>query len=373
VLRRLFTLVAVAALLLTAAGPAVSGGGGHRHRPDLTVKAGSVTLSGTTLTGSFTVKAKRSAKAKVTTAALHVRAGGRDVVAGSFPVKAVRPGKKRTVRLSVPLPTSLPAGPAQLVACADEGGQLRERSENNNCRAVGSVTLPTVSSVPNDPIPFQPDTVLKLSSGVTDYWLTVPTSYDASHQTPTTLFVWMHGCGGQGQYDIYDVSPGGAAQSWIALSLGGREDDCWDMDSDPAKVLAAVASVKTHFNIDPRAVVLGGYSSGGDLAYRTAFYNARSFAGVLAENTSPFRDTGSSAAQSIAAATWKFNVVHLAHLQDDTYPIAGVRQETDALKAAGFPVTRVERNGGHYDDPGTVADMQSVLLPYLKAGWRAPA
>jgi predicted esterase len=178
------------------------------------------------------------------------------------------------------------------------------------------------------------------------------------------------------------VSPGGAGQSWISLTVGGREDDCWDPNSDSAKVLAAIANLKTHFNIDPKRVVLGGYSSGGDLGYRLAFYNAPDFAGILAENTSPFRDTGSSAAQSIAAAGWKFHVAHLAHLEDDTYPIAGVRDELGQLTAAGFPVTSIEREGTHYDDPGavvngnpvpgTVADLQSVLLPFLSAGWTAP-
>ncbi len=29
------------------------------------------------------------------------------------------------------------------------------------------------------------------------YWITVPQAYDSSHNTPTTLFVWSHGCGGQ--------------------------------------------------------------------------------------------------------------------------------------------------------------------------------
>ena len=54
----------------------------------------------------------------------------------------------------------------------------------------------------------------------------------------------------------------------------------------------AIADVKTHFNIDPRQVVLGGYSSGGDLSYRIAFTHSTEIAGVLAENTAPFRDTG---------------------------------------------------------------------------------
>lgn len=160
------------------------------------------------------------------------------------------------------------------------------------------------------------------------------------------------------------------------------EGACWDPDTDQGKVLAAIADLKTHFNVNPRRVILGGYSSGGDLAYRTAFYNANSFAGVLAENTSPFRDTGSSQAASLAAASWKFHVVHLAHLQDSTYPISGVRKETDAMASAGFPITRVEVDGGHYDDPGTIenghavpgtnADLVTYLLSHIDDGWLSP-
>jgi predicted esterase len=123
-------------------------------------------------------------------------------------------------------------------------------------------------------------------------------------------------------------------------------------------------------------VVIGGYSSGGDLAYRTAFYNANTFAGLLAENTSPFRDTGSSQSDSLAAAAWKFNVVHLAHSQDETYPIAGVKDEVNAMKDAGFPVTFVERPGTHADpdtaDSGTDHDLRTILLPHMNDDWQSP-
>lgn len=175
----------------------------------------------------------------------------------------------------------------------------------------------------------------------------------------------------------------GGSQSWISIAVGGREGLCWDVDADAAKVLEAIAAVKTHFNINPRRVILGGYSSGGDLSYRTAFYNAKMFAGVLVENSSPFRDTGSSQSASLAAAAWNLNVVHLAHVQDATYPIAGVRTETNAVEAAGFPTTRIEVDGGHYDDPGTIenghavpgttADVSTYLLPHLTDDWLAPA
>ena len=238
-----------------------------------------------------------------------------------------------------------------------------------------------LTSVPPDPIPFTKDTVFSIATTLSNYWIDVPNSYDASHQTPIKLFVWLHGCGGQSAGDIYTVSPGGN-QDWISIAVGGREDDCWDPNTDRPKLMAAISDVESHFNVDAHRVILGGYSSGGDLAYRTAFYDAGAFAGVLAENTSPFRDTGSSQEASLAAASWKFNVVHLAHLQDNTYPIGTVRAETDAMTAAGFPVTRIERVGTHYDGanaivsgqvvPGTDADVVALLLPHIDDGWRSP-
>jgi poly(3-hydroxybutyrate) depolymerase len=225
--------------------------------------------------------------------------------------------------------------------------------------------------VPANPVAFTKDHVFYIADAEGGYWITVPQSYDAGHQTPIALFVWMHGCEGEDAGDISTISPGGDDQHYIAISPDGREGDCWYPDVDMPKVLAAVADVKTHFNVDPRKVVVGGYSSGGDLAYRTAFYNAYTFAGVLAENTAPFRDTGSTQQQSIAAASWKFNVVHLAHTEDGTYPIATVESETGALSSAGFPVTLVERPGGHYDAQ-TYSDLQTLLLPHLDDGWLAP-
>ena len=61
-----------------------------------------------------------------------------------------------------------------------------------------------------------------------------------------------------------------------------------------------LSDIKIYFNIKSKGVVVGGYSSGGDLTYRTAFYHADIFAGVIVENSSPYRDTGSTQAASLA-------------------------------------------------------------------------
>jgi predicted esterase len=158
---------------------------------------------------------------------------------------------------------------------------------------------------------------------------------------------------------------------WLTLSLGGRDGGCWIPSADEAKVMAALADFEAHFNVDQHRVFLGGYSSGGDLAYRAGFRHSSSFAGLLIENSSPFRDTESTQAESLAAATTKFHIAHLAHTEDDVYPIAEVKSEINAVKAAGFPLELIEKSGEHYDSH-TESDRRKYLLPFINAGWISP-
>lgn len=225
-------------------------------------------------------------------------------------------------------------------------------------------------------VPVDGNGFFHLQSSQGPYVGYAPDTYNAA--TPIRLFVWMHGCGGDAEGDMWTIAPYAtrANQSYIAISIGGRDGACWNMSTDGAKVLAAIRDVSTQFNIDPRRIFIGGYSSGGDLAYRTGFENAFLFAGILAENTDPFRDTGKSGAGLMAGAGWKLNIAHLAHLSDDVYPIDGVRANLATLTAAGFPVIKIERAGTHYDDDagatGTNYDLRMDLLPYLDSAWVSP-
>lgn len=232
-------------------------------------------------------------------------------------------------------------------------------------------TPPPSGSKPTSPIAFTKDKVFTLTTNGVTSWAYVPPSYDSTHNTPTELFVWLHGCGGQSEFDVSMVSymPN---QGWISLAVGGREKACWsNLATDGPKILAAIADIKTHFNVDPKRVVLGGYSSGGDIGYPLVFANASLFSGALFENTGP----SSAALTASKTAAWKLNIAHLAHTGDTTYPIANVRTNMATLRANGFPVTLIEKAGTHYDNDsgatGTQYDLRTFLLPYLNAGWVA--
>jgi predicted esterase len=363
---------------LAVAGLATSSSLARSPRPDLVVAKGSVFGSGGRLTGSLQVSNLGTAKSGPSTLTLTVRTRHGSSTAARFRIGRLGPSRSATVTVSVRAPAGLAPGSYPVTACADSSGVVRESSERNNCRRVGMLSLAAPgpsSTVPPDPVPFMTDTPLTLQTPQSNYWVDVPSTYDASNHTPMELLVWLHGCGGDAAGDVYTVSPPGA-RPYVSIAVGGREGDCWDPNTDQVKVLSAISDVETHFNVDRHKVVLGGYSSGGDLSYRLAFYHSLQFAGVLAENTSPFRDTGSSASQSLAAAQWKFHVVHLAHTEDAVYPLPGVEAEIQAMTDAGFPVQLIERPGTHYDDStattGTDHDLQTLLLPHLSDGWRSP-
>ena len=230
------------------------------------------------------------------------------------------------------------------------------------------IAPPPISTVPTDPIPHRVGEPFFHAGGGAEYWGFIPRGYDATNKMPTKLFVWLHGCGGDSEGDAWVVDPGaeeGVEQDWMTLSLGGRDGGCWNplAETEPM-LLAAIADFETHFNVDRRRVILGGYSSGGDLAYRTAFNHSPLFAELLIENSAPFRDTEENEAELLGAATTKFPIVHLAHASDNTYRLAEVEPEIEAVRAAGFLVELIVKPGGH-SDSHTDPDLINLLLPHI--------
>jgi hypothetical protein len=400
-MRRLGPIVVALALLVVAA-PA-----GAAH--PLQVVNGSAHGSGERVVVSFVVRNTSAARSVPTRATVILHSGRRRPPLRRPWIGALAPGERRQVAFTATLPHLLAAGTWAIRACIARRciglgstivGQgdtdeptLGAKSSPGAKTPPGAQSPPAaqpISTIPADPLhPAVERPFRHVGSGV-EYWGYVPGSYDASNLAPTPLLIWLHGCYGEAEGEAWVVDPGEEMQppqDWLTLALAGREGGtegaCWVPSVDEAKVMAALADFDTHFNVDPRRVILGGYSSGGDLAYRTGFRHSATFAGLLIENSSPFRDTESTQAESLAAATTKLHIVHLAHLQDTTYPIEGVRAETNAVKAAGFPLERIEVRGEHWNDagdvvkgqavPGTDADLRTLLLPHIDDGWLAPA
>jgi hypothetical protein len=438
------TVVAVTAMSVVAVPGSLAATHHHRRaRPNLTVGAGSIRLSGARIVGSFTVRNGGRARAGGSQAQLSMTVGRKHPGLGTFSVHALKPGARAKVPVSVRAPRGTPAGSYPVLACADATRKISESSERDNCARVGQLRLsspsgppgPTTTSpaapppgtpppsiatpftptqprpgpaqVPGDPKTVEPDTPTLVNdsfAGQTgSYYITTPPSYDTTGHTPMRLLVWMHGCGGEAEGDSFEMIASNKlnakgevqddeSRDFVVISIGGTDGGCWNPDTEVVDVLMAVADVTTHFNIDRRHIFIAGYSSGGDLAYRTIFYNADEFAGILAVNTNPFRDTGSTEAQSMAAASWKFNIAQVAHAQDTEYhPDActdclegggndpGVSPAMSDLQSAGYNVQYVIKPGTHFDEDdftgktGTDYDFRQFALPFIdNPAWESP-
>jgi hypothetical protein len=373
--RRLVPIV-VALAMLVAAGSAEAA-------PSLQIVNGSAHGGGARVKVSFVVRNAGATRSARTRATVIFHSGRRRVPLRRPWIGPLAPGERHRVAFTATLPPSLPAGTWAIRVC------IARRCNGLGSTIVGQrgATAPSpgpqsppapaqpISTVPADPIPHPVAEPFFHAGGGAGYWGFIPRSYDATNQTPTTLFVWLHGCGGEAEGDAWVVDPGaeeGVPQDWMTLSLGGRDGGCWNplAETEPL-VMAAVADFETHFNVNRQRVILGGYSSGGDLAYRTAFKHSSTFAGLLIENSAPFRDTEASEAELLGTATTKFPIVHLAHAEDETYELDQVEPEIAAVRAAGFQVEFIVRPGGH-SDSHTNPDLLTYLLPHIDDGRLAP-
>ena len=248
-----------------------------------------------------------------------------------------------------------------------------------------TTTLAPTTNTPKSPPPSDPGpapagtcSVTKDSlgffarnSGKSDYVAYVPASYDK--KKPMRLIVGLHGCGDNAlNFAKWAVNPWDtrAAQQHIGISVGGETggSKCWNIGGDDDKVMAAVEDIAKCFWVDRSKIVVGGYSSGGQLAYRVGLKQADKFAGILIENSGLYA-AGDTPAKLTANAAWKINIAHSAHTGDSVFPIAKVQADWSTITSAGLPL-RSQAVAGTHDGDGK--EWASWLIP-ASAGWTKPS
>lgn len=112
--------------------------------PDLVVHSATVSLqNGDVVVGKAVVGDVGDARARSSTAGVDWREGAQgDVIElGRFDVSVLEPKREHETSFSVPVPAGTAAGSYVVSVCADVLSQVRERSEKNNCRVAGTVTI----------------------------------------------------------------------------------------------------------------------------------------------------------------------------------------------------------------------------------------
>jgi poly(3-hydroxybutyrate) depolymerase len=264
-----------------------------------------------------------------------------------------------------------------LLLCACGGGAARDDVDG----AAGGDDAPGAPDAaeneagpgPTQECPFTADGdgFFTLTSARSDYVVRLPGGYDVAAPQPQRLLVAIHGCGDS----AYNFATWGAvpyalrdSQDYLAISIGGRDGECWNITDDGAIVTAAIEHVRSCFYVHQKQIVLAGYSSGGMLSYKLAMTDAPSYAGALIENSGLSQGVGGNVDAALDAAGWKIHVAHSARIMDGSFDIDGVRADRDKMLAHDFPLEYRELDGTH---DGTSDDWSEYLIPAM-ATWSAP-
>ena len=227
---------------------------------------------------------------------------------------------------------------------------------------------------PTQSCPFtaNADGFFTLNSASSSYVVRLPVGYSVANPQPQRLLVALHGCGDTAMnFATWAAVPSALrdSQNYIAISIGGRENQCWNISTDAALVTAAISHVRSCFYVHQRRVVLAGFSSGGMLAYKMAMTDALKYAGVLIENSGLSQAVGvGNVDATLNSAAWRINVAHSARTEDGSFLIAGVRGDRDKLLAHAFPLQYRELAGTH---DGSTDDWALYLIPRM-VNWTVP-
>ena len=148
------------------------------------------------------------------------------------------------------------------------------------------------------------------------------------------------------------IGPGMAGFGWFPLS-GGGEFDPASFDKARASLLGFLDEATSKYAVDPRKLLLMGFSQGGVMAYDLALRDPGRFAGLVALSSwlpADLAPTDSSGLESLPTF-----VSHGS--EDPMIPVARGQESRERLIQLGVPTTYREYEMGHEIRPETLRDL----------------
>jgi len=209
-----------------------------------------------------------------------------------------------------------------------------------------------------------------------------------SASSPDAAVIWLHGLGADG-YDFEPVVPelrlpphlrvrfvfphapvrpvtinmGMRMRAWYdILQMGGGEEDEAGVRASQALVQALIEQEKGR-GVDPRRIVLAGFSQGGAIVLQTGLRHPERLAGILALSTYLPLAGKLAAERSTANRGLPVFMAHGTH--DPMIGIPRARESRAALETLGYPVQWKEYAMAHSVCGEEIADIAAWLLRIL--------
>ena len=180
-------------------------------------------------------------------------------------------------------------------------------------------------------------------SGATRQMFFVPLHYEQNYAYP--LLVWLHGPGDD-ERQLQRLMPLVSMRNYVAVGPRGsaRYESggySWQQTESgiaaaEQSVFAAVEAAQERFNVAPERIFVGGYASGGTMAFRVALRHPAAFAGALSIG-GPFPSGHMPLAQLQQLRSLPLFIAQGRDAVD--YPVEQACQELRLFHAAGLKAT----------------------------------
>lgn len=179
-------------------------------------------------------------------------------------------------------------------------------------------------------------------------------------KTPMTLVIALHGAGDTADNYFNIVwQPNAQTKGFLVVTPEGSapigSGFTWN-GSDANLIIDVMNDFMKCYSVDPKRVILHGFSAGGVMAYLIGLEAAELFAGISISSA----DLGT--AEAIAGKTlvpgvakWLIPLSQTHGTSDTNFPITYARQGRDRMIAAGHTVYWHEFDGGHTTSAALVA------------------
>ena len=167
----------------------------------------------------------------------------------------------------------------------------------------------------------------------------------------------------------FEIQPGVEGHGWFPLS-GGRPPDPEEFEEGVEALESFLEHALAAFPVDPKKIVLLGFSQGGVMAYRLALRDPGRWAGLIALSSWLPEELADAAAGTPGLDALPTLVMH--GTEDPMIPVARAHESRDRLLALGVPLVFREYPMGHEIHPEALRDLvgwldEKALSPVLLA------
>ena len=154
------------------------------------------------------------------------------------------------------------------------------------------------------------------------------------------------------------IAPGSVGYSWYPMSMGGPPDVA-AMLSSRERLRVFLDECLKRYPIDPKKLVVVGFSQGGVMAYSLALPNPERFAALVVLSSWLPKELVAELAVTDAVQSLPALVQHGS--QDQMIEVGRARDSVERLRELRVPLTHREYDMGHEITPRSLTDLSAWL------------